>query len=205
MHGSVTLGIREDWFPTSIWYFDLPESAELNRRLAELIQAERTADLTGLAGRSSVLGWHSADDLQRRLEFAGFFEMASQCIAEVVTFLRWDSNRVAPQLLNAWACVNPPGASNALHNHPQSLLSGVYYVSAPEQSGALTFRDPREAATMFAPPVTEQTHWTFQRIAYPPQTGRLLIFPSWLLHGVEPNLSREDRIAISFNVGTQWL
>ncbi|MFN7501978.1 MAG: putative 2OG-Fe(II) oxygenase [Dolichospermum sp.] len=29
----------------------------------------------------------------------------------------------------------------------------------------------------------------------------MLIFPSWLLHGVEMNMSNEDRVCISFNIG----
>jgi len=28
-----------------------------------------------------------------------------------------------------------------------------------------------------------------------------LIFPSWLYHRVEPNLSNKERIVISFNIG----
>ena len=32
-----------------------------------------------------------------------------------------------------------------------------------------------------------------------------LIFPSWLQHGVEPNLSDGDRVCISFNIGLKWI
>ena len=31
------------------------------------------------------------------------------------------------------------------------------------------------------------------------KTNKLIIFPSWLEHGVEPNMSNEDRISLSFN------
>jgi Putative 2OG-Fe(II) oxygenase len=27
------------------------------------------------------------------------------------------------------------------------------------------------------------------------------IFPSWLMHGVEPNMSDRDRVSVSFNIG----
>ena len=33
-----------------------------------------------------------------------------------------------------------------------------------------------------------------------PEEGKLLLFPSYLHHSVEENLSDEDRIAISFNL-----
>ena len=34
----------------------------------------------------------------------------------------------------------------------------------------------------------------------PPQEGVMLIFPSFLLHSVEENLSDEDRISVAFNL-----
>ena len=46
-------------------------------------------------------------------------------------------------------------AANSVHNHPNSILSGVYYVQAPEHSGVISFQDPRSAAQMLIPPVTE--------------------------------------------------
>ena len=33
------------------------------------------------------------------------------------------------------------------------------------------------------------------------QAGTMLLFPSWLLHGVEMNMSGEPRISLSFNIG----
>ena len=34
-----------------------------------------------------------------------------------------------------------------------------------------------------------------------PLKNTLLLFPSWLKHRVEPNLSKKNRICISFNLG----
>jgi Putative 2OG-Fe(II) oxygenase len=34
-----------------------------------------------------------------------------------------------------------------------------------------------------------------------PHAGTMLLFPSWLLHGVEMNMSEELRISLSFNIG----
>ena len=38
--------------------------------------------------------------------------------------------------------------------------------------------------------------WTIKPIA-----NQLLMFPGWLKHRVEPNLGKENRISISFNLG----
>jgi uncharacterized protein (TIGR02466 family) len=34
----------------------------------------------------------------------------------------------------------------------------------------------------------------------PPEAGALIIFPSWFDHGVNQNLSAEERISMSFNI-----
>ena len=86
---------------------------------------------------------------------------------------------------------------------PNSSLSGVYYVRSNEQSGRIRFRDPRAGKRMDPWPVAadeeaDQRHW--DRVHYKPVAGRLIMFPSWLEHDVEPNMSDEERISISFNM-----
>jgi uncharacterized protein (TIGR02466 family) len=97
-----------------------------------------------------------------------------------------------------------PRAANTVHTHPHSFLSGVYYVAAPDGCGRIFFQDPRPAAAHRPPAYEAHTPWTFQQVQYEPRPGRLLLFPAWLPHGVEPNLSDADRVAISFNVGGRW-
>lgn len=197
----VVTGIREDWFPTSVWYFDIEDCQDLNQRLLVAIEAERKKDSMGMGDRSTVLGWHSRDMLHHSEAFKDFVSYAIANVLEVAQFNRWILSKVKLNLLNCWANINGKFAYNVVHNHPQSILSGVYYVQTPENCGNIFFKDPRDVAVMMAPPVDEYTVWTFQKIVYQPKAGRMLIFPSWLLHGVEPNLSDEERVCLSFNVG----
>ncbi|HEY2909442.1 MAG TPA: TIGR02466 family protein [Gemmataceae bacterium] len=198
------IGGREDWFPTSVWGFEHPEPEPLNASLSRLILTERESDPRGLVDRSTVLGWHSRDDLHRSAEFAPLVQFIEGGVAEAVRFQKWDAKQVTPLIASCWANVNGPGASNVVHTHPHCFLSGVYYVQANADSGAIFFLDPRPAAVMIAPPMTEFTPWTFQRVRYEPKPGRMLIFPSWLQHGVEPNRGADDRICASFNIGLKW-
>ena len=54
---------------------------------------------------------------------------------------------------------------------------------------------------MIIPPFIEFNLLNFPRISYKVHEGMMLIFPSWLLHGVEMNMSDQDRVCISFNIG----
>jgi uncharacterized protein (TIGR02466 family) len=195
---------RKDWFPTPIWHFILDDYRQLNSLLLQEISAEQKHNSKG-EKRSNILGWHSESNLHRRESFAEFVKIISQNTLEVATALHWDLTRFSLEITGCWAIVNGKMASNSVHNHPNSILSGVYYLQAPENSGVISFYDPRSAAQMLMPPMTEFSPWTLPKISYKPEAGTMLLFPSWLLHGVELNMSEEVRISLSFNIGISQL
>ncbi len=197
-------GYREDWFPTSIWVFDHPDPIPLNEQLFTFILAERQRDPQGIQQRSHTLGWHSRDNLHLEAVFAPLQDFIEQSVAQVVAFAKWDLTRLTPTIATCWAMVNGKFAGNTVHMHPHSFLSGVYYVQAAANAGNVFFLDPRLAHVMTMPPVTAHHPWNYQRVIYKPQPGRLLIFPAWLEHGVEPNGSDSERMSISFNIGARW-
>ena len=38
-----------------------------------------------------------------------------------------------------------------------------------------------------------------KQITYEVESGKIILFESWLRHGVEPNTTVEERVSISFN------
>ena len=110
--------------------------------------------------------------------------------------------------LQAWPNVNRFGDYHDLHNHPHCWLSGTYYVAVPEKPddlagrkdrrpGAISFYDPRPQANMNAVAKDPQIEAEFTLL---PKPGTILIWPAFLHHFVHPNLSKENRISVSFNV-----
>ena len=196
-------GSRTDWFPTSIWRFNVASYQTLNERLMRLIQDERERNPAGMS-RSTVLGWHSTDQLHRRPEWQEFVTIVHKAISEVGRSYRIDTKQVSLELATFWAIVNGPLASNVVHCHPNAFLSGVYYVNVSEKSGDIFFQDPRQGANMVSCPVTEFTPLTIRQVTYRPRPGVMLIFPSWLYHGVEPNLTETPRVSLSFNFRLTW-
>ena len=198
-------GSRVDWFPTSIWRFNVPDHEALNENLMRLIQMERERDPAGMGGRSAVLGWHSSDKLHHHPEMQQFVAILQHSVAEVATCYNIDASQAGLELATCWAMVNGKLASGVVHCHPNSFLSGVYYVHTTDSTGDIFFQDPRQGTSMVVCPVTEHTPWTIRQVSYRPVSGGMLIFPSWLYHGVEPNLSDALRVSISFNFRLNWL
>ena len=107
-----------------------------------------------------------------------------------------------------WANISPRYAFNRHHSHPGVLWSGVYYVKAPPQCGRILFSDPRLQARVIEPFYAsdeQRKRDTWSEVYFGPLEGRLIFFPAWLSHEVEPNLARgegtdSERISISFNI-----
>lgn len=182
-------------FPTPLFVFDLRQHQDLNQSLLEFVYALKQVDPGYVA--SNVLGWHSRSNLFECSELQPFKALVDQAIREVSLAMGYEAVKITPA--NCWANINPQYASNKIHDHANCLFSGVYYLKTPENCGNLMFYDPRSARTFYKPNVKQYTAYTADAVAHGAEAGLLMIFPSWLKHGVEPNLSQEDRVSISFN------
>lgn len=200
---------RELHFPTPLIHGDVPRPAALNATLAAAVRAERAAAPGGLhrSNAPGAGGWHSATDLHRRPAFQGFARSVLAVAAQAFDRSGYDP-ATEPLLDGMWANVNPPGAHNRTHVHPHVLWSGVYYVQTPPDCGCIVFRDPRAAAAMQPPALSDAGRarpdaWTELRCEA--VAGRVILFPAWLPHEVETNATAltgmdAERISISFNL-----
>lgn len=48
------------------------------------------------------------------------------------------------------------GVTHSLHLHPNSVVSGTYYVATPRGCAGLKFEDPRMSRFMASPPVSAE-------------------------------------------------
>ena len=108
-----------------------------------------------------------------------------------------------PIIDNIWININSKGGFNRPHLHNDDLFSGVFYVKTPEHSGNIVFTHPAQQQQYHfttTPQIVEEWTDTNSGMMYQyAQPGKIVMFPSWLLHYVEPNLSDQDRISIAFN------
>ncbi|MDE0001904.1 MAG: TIGR02466 family protein [Rhodospirillaceae bacterium] len=213
--GTGVAGLSEDslkvgrYFPTHIFSLKVPDSEVLNGRLIEAIYAAQERDGTGVrkSNYPQMGGWHSQVKLHKDAAFAGLVQCVDAATDMMCRKLGYhESYRL--NIGSMWSIVNPPGGSNRAHIHPGCIWSGVYYVQAPKNSGRLEFIDPRTQNLMTRAkyiPDTKRPRDCWTKVRFKPVAGKMLIFPSWLYHGVGPNKSSAggkdaDRIIVSFNL-----
>jgi uncharacterized protein (TIGR02466 family) len=187
-----------DLFPTTIFTCRLPDFDALNRELLAHVAALRAADSGRV--RSNQLGWQSRNLDYSVVPVRRFCSLLLERCWLYAENLGWDM-RAELQLVvrECWANVNPRYAFNQPHQHPNALISGVYYLQVPHgECGTLALMDPRAQAWVLQPVFAAQSATQVQHV--PPEVGRLVLFPSWLEHAVGQNLSDDERISMSFNV-----
>jgi uncharacterized protein (TIGR02466 family) len=144
--------------------------------------------------------YSSINDLPRRAPV--FAQLVGMIEPHMLAFAQgeFELDAYRPVLDGIWVNVMETGATHAPHFHPHAIVSGTYYVTAPQGSGGIAFEDPRFGLMMAAPPrkaLGPAGQQTF--VSVKPAPGLLLLWESWLRHGVEPNRAATSRISISFN------
>ncbi|MEY4708813.1 MAG: hypothetical protein RJB58_2536 [Pseudomonadota bacterium] len=165
---------------------------------AEDRAGQRWAREHGYGGYTS---YASLNDLTTRAcIFAELERAIAKQVGAFARELQFDLGGRKLSLDSIWINVMEKGAIHAPHIHPHSVISGTYYVTVPPKSGAIRFEDPRLAMLMAAPPKKNNARPENRSfVDVTPKTGMLLLWESWLRHGVQPNAARGPRVSVSFN------
>ncbi|HVV28098.1 MAG TPA: TIGR02466 family protein [Rhizomicrobium sp.] len=152
-------------------------------------------------GYGGYTSYASLNDLTFRASVFAALEKAIARHAEAFAReLQFDMAGRKLALDSLWINVMNRGAIHAPHIHPHAVISGTYYVTVPQGAGAIRFEDPRLAMMMAAPPRRKNARPENRNfVDVEPRVGLLLLWESWLRHGVEPNAARTPRISVSFN------
>jgi len=188
-------------FSTPIQQLHFENTEALNAEVARRVLAMR--DKVPSQQYSNVGGWHSDSNFLQNLgepygsQLAWMFMRAVYAAVDAVVEMT-DAPPIQP-VIECWANVNQRGDSNMPHVHAGSPWSGVYYVATePNSHGEIYFIDPRVASLMCIHPLNP--FGATSPITIVPVAGTMLVFPSFLQHGVHPYQGDSPRISIAFNL-----
>jgi uncharacterized protein (TIGR02466 family) len=187
----------DTWFPTSIFNSQLNTNKyDLGKIVKRVYEIKNTV--------KSNTGWrcdtYSTFNTYNILEDDAISPILGDLFPMVEEFARYfnvETNSITCS--EGWVNVAPPGEYQEYHVHPRNHFSAVVYLKTPPNCGNIVFKSFSSDGNMFDLPLNSYNKINSETCAYEPFALKVLIFRSNLLHMVEKNKSKEDRISVSFN------
>jgi uncharacterized protein (TIGR02466 family) len=190
------------FFSTPIWISKIDNYKNINEDLLSYITDLQNKNPQGII-KSNFKGWHSKDFNLKEDIPSKFISGIGNYINTALNDMSWDLTSQFIKITNMWSIVNEGGAWNQKHHHSNSDISAAYYVSAYDDCGDIVFYDPRPARVYKFPVAKSPNKLNATINSVKPEAGLLILFPSYLEHSVNPNLSNKKRIVVSFNLSLE--
>ena len=212
----LTLYMKKDLFVTDFWDFEFPYHDQFKKQILDYLtkgKAQKhindfSASLDDL--NTPSLSSYGGDELYFEEEkgLQSFFKTQVKKFLKKIE-LEHDWHQGEWTNIDPWLNVNQKGNFNPPHTHPANDYSGCYYVSCPENSGHIHFLDPRPQHRFSSPNpkkdkkednwYSSDNKYDTSVFTYKVKESRIVFFPSWLMHYVDPNRNECLRISIPFN------
>jgi len=108
------------------------------------------------------------------------------------------ANNVTPYITQSWLNYTETNQFHHKHSHPNSLVSGVFYINCHEEYDRINFYNDNYKAILLD--VKNYNLYNSENWWYPVKTGDIILFPSSLTHMVETKQGNNTRISLAFNV-----
>jgi len=108
------------------------------------------------------------------------------------------ANNITPYITQSWLNYTETNQYHHKHQHPNSLVSGVFYINCDDKFDKIKFF--KEDYKTIKPEIKDWNIWNSESWWFPVKTGDIILFPSSLTHMVETKQGDNTRISLAFNV-----
>ena len=174
-------------FPTAVQIYKYENSIDKELEYVESLEWIEQKANANFKSKDSYLTKH-----EQLKDIKIFFKECIDDYCNVIT--NSDQRLVITQL---WANKNPTGAKHHEHIHPNSIISGVFYLRQDKSLPPIQFSKSNQHSLKLDP--KKYNTYNAETFLLPCTAGELIIFPSDLRHSVPINVGKEERISLSFN------
>ena len=105
------------------------------------------------------------------------------------------------EISSSWFTKTHKGEQSPMHDHKNCVFSAVYYYgNYDDKVGNLIFKNPIVNLTSYRLNVGKSNKFNTYDIEITPQSGSLLIFPSYVSHKIDVHKSDIPRLSLAFNM-----
>jgi uncharacterized protein (TIGR02466 family) len=176
-----------DLFPTPL-YINHIDNPLINQQKNYLLNLPKILNMGNLRSESGYI-----------FECPLFVELKktiNEHIKEYVNIVYPNTN-IDVYITQSWANYTEPNEYHHKHSHPNSFISGVFYVNAIKNEDMIKFY--KDLPPVFQINHNQPNNYNSGDVAIFVETGDLVLFPSNFTHNVPLTTSKETRVSISFN------
>ena len=173
-------------FPTAVTFF---QHKGITEKETKFLVEQKTRGNTG--NTTSI----DTNILENR-EMKKLKQFIEKSLKEYFQNIYVPKNNVEPYITQSWCTYTKEGQFHHKHAHPNSFVSGVFYVQADKEKDKIYFY--KEAYKQIKIPAKEYNPFNSESWWFETGTNDLVLFPSNLTHMVEKVVGKE-RISLSFN------
>ena len=107
------------------------------------------------------------------------------------------SNNITPYITQSWLNYTETNQYHHKHSHPNSLISGVFYINCDDKFDKIKFFNDKYETIKVE--VKDWNLWNSRSWWFTIKTGDVILFPSSLTHMVETKEGTNTRISLAFN------
>jgi uncharacterized protein (TIGR02466 family) len=196
------LGEFKDLFPLKIYEAEYPDFHKIKQKLLDDLEPHFATLSPGneyIDSSGNPLIYRTLPNLEKDPNFKELIEFA-----EHHGRIYWKecklTNRVDPYVLHMWSNKIPPGGFTPVHVHTPIPIAAAFYINANNDMGVLEIENPIDTIQKLMPR---------DNYFFPPQElhkvnvsdGKLVLFPGWVRHFTRSNLTTENRVIVSFDIG----
>jgi len=108
------------------------------------------------------------------------------------------ANNITPYITQSWLNYTETNQYHHKHAHPNSLVSGVFYINCHEELDKIKFFNDNYKAIKLE--IKDWNLYNSETWWFSVKTGDVILFPSSLTHMVETKQGDNTRISLAFNV-----
>ncbi len=109
------------------------------------------------------------------------------------------TDAITPYITQSWLNYTETNQYHHKHEHPNSLVSGVFYINCDEEFDKIKFYK-KDIYSVIKPEIKEWNLYNSETWWFSVKTGDVILFPSSLTHMVETKQGTNTRISLAFNV-----
>jgi len=180
-------------FPTPVVSFEI--GRDFTKEELECIVSYSNNTQPSIMGNRTTLGENVLDNES----LSDIRKFIHESLDWYVENIEQPENKFEVYLTQSFVNFISSGQGHHPHIHPNSYLSGVFYIQANPENDNITFINDHGPSAFFKFHAKKFNPFNSHMWTIPAWTGRLLLFPAQLPHQVFNNPNSSDRISLVFN------